>query len=181
MAVNLKKSAYMLVCMIVLGAVVAKCEDADIFKAITNFPNVTAIYSKSATYANANLECFTAELTHLDKKEGTANYTWYLPKQSGEPSTIVHHLMEADSPYEVNVITSPGPDTAWTAIWPYSDNKCIIAKAKDTQDVCLLFVNNDSVDNVPEECTEQYKNICGEGVLLYDKDKCTKRRQSSSK
>ncbi|XP_077540004.1 uncharacterized protein LOC144152572 [Haemaphysalis longicornis] len=176
MAFHLEKSAYLLVGVLVFGAVVAKCEYADVFKLIPKFTNVTAIYSLTATYANASLECLYAELTQFDRNEGTAEYTWYLRNDCGDPSMIVHQLMETDSPYEIKVRSSPDPETVWTAIWPYSDNTtCFILKAQDIENVCVLWVSDDSVDNVSEECTEAYEEICGEGVSLYDKDACTER------
>ncbi|XP_077539509.1 uncharacterized protein LOC144152165 isoform X2 [Haemaphysalis longicornis] len=136
---------------------------------IEKFPNTTAIYAVTATLGDADLHCVVAELTQYDSAKGTAAYTWHM-KNGG---TLVQNIKKGNTPYEVKVITSTDPFNEWTAIYPYTDNKiCFVLKAEDVEGVCGLWASNDYVTQVSTECIEEFQKICGEGVLLYDKNNC---------
>ncbi|XP_077539417.1 uncharacterized protein LOC144152084 [Haemaphysalis longicornis] len=173
MALALKKLPYVALCTLLLRAVVTKCGDADVLKTIEKFPNLTALHSTTADLLGTNLECATLQLTHFDAQDETAAYTWYLKTDNSAAPTFVDQIRAGDSPYEVKVVSTPDPETVWTATLPFTDEKtCFILKREDKTYACILWVSTDSVDNVSEQCIQENEKICGEGVVLYDKDTC---------
>ncbi|XP_077539460.1 uncharacterized protein LOC144152122 [Haemaphysalis longicornis] len=173
MALSPKKLPLLTICTLLFGAVSTKCDHADIFKTIENFPNLTEYFSTTPTYGGYMRHCVTAELTHFDSEAGTAAYTLYPKHSGGDQATILHTITAGDSPHEVKIVSSPDPEKVWTATVPFTDQKtCFILKGQDIKNVCVLWVSSDSIDNVPKQCTQEYNNICGRGFLLHDKSRC---------
>lgn len=172
MEFSLRNLPAYIVWTVLFVALSTKCDDTDGFK-MENFQNVTAIYSSSPTYDGDNLECLTAEMTQFDPQAGTAEYTWYLKNNGGGITKKIEKISPGDTPDEVRVVSSTHPGTVWIARFPFTDNKtCYIMKSQHIENMCILWTRNDFADNVSQQCLEANKKICGQGVLLYDKEKC---------
>ncbi|XP_037579965.2 uncharacterized protein LOC119462778 [Dermacentor silvarum] len=157
----------------------ATLEPVDVIKMIGYFRHMTAIYASTATAGDVQLECLHAQLTEYDLDAGTGTYLWFVTDDDGKEMTITHQITKGDSPDEVTVVGSNDPENPFTATVPYTDyRKCFILKSGDLGGQCMLWVNDEYKDHYPRKCTQKYKEYCGEGVLIYDKQTCANQEDA---
>ncbi|XP_075532086.1 uncharacterized protein LOC142564809 isoform X2 [Dermacentor variabilis] len=106
------------------------------------FPDGVAIYTSSN---DPSLMCVTADRTEY-KPNGKVVYTWNL--NSGKESKKDTHVVE--------YYPGPAPDT-------------VVAIANH---VCILWVPKAYVSSVPQECVDQFEDICDEEVPAYQEGLC---------
>ncbi|XP_070394445.1 uncharacterized protein [Dermacentor albipictus] len=87
--------------------------------------------------------------------------------------TTTINVREGDSPEYTPIVTSDDPGHPHNATVPYADNDtCFILKIDGMGDSCILWVNNEFKDDVPDVCVQKYKESCGKGSSVYDKKTC---------
>ncbi|KAL1416341.1 hypothetical protein MTO96_028064 [Rhipicephalus appendiculatus] len=110
---------------------------------IKNFENPVAIF---ASKDDADLECVSARRTHFNEKTHTATYVWILKGHRGSQRR----------PLRFDV---------WQG--PEQNQVNFVIKGK-----CMLWVTKRVEDNVPQDCIDQFVDICGAAVPEYSRDLC---------
>ncbi|XP_077514037.1 uncharacterized protein LOC144124947 [Amblyomma americanum] len=132
----------------------------------------TAIFDQDL---DGDLDCVTGVRTEFDKEAQTATYVWLLKGQNGQPGTnITFHLKPGPTPDKADFLSDDSDGPWQTMEYLYSDYKtCLVLDFPFKEgDQCMLWVWNQVKDDVPQWCTDNFKDICGYEVLAYDKDSC---------
>lgn len=146
----------------------------------TYFPDVVKVFEafeKAAAISDSNndsiLECLQAERTAFDSDALTAVYTWTLKPQDGMSSEHPYFtgIANDESGY-LTVFTNDDPTPREGAI-VYSDyENCFILKIYYYGNRCLLGVQPELKDSVPQHCIDHFVISCGAVVPLYSRDLC---------
>ncbi|XP_077494662.1 uncharacterized protein LOC144105419 [Amblyomma americanum] len=134
------------------------------------FPEAVAVYTSSH---DPSLECVTANRT-LYQPNKRVVYTWNL---NGAPEKAQHVLEYLPGPSQDTVIGIASHDTEnpLHVKFEYSNKKnCVVANFPYKGEVCMLWVRIDAVPDVPQECIDQYEDICSDEVPTYREDQCKK-------
>ncbi|XP_077486620.1 uncharacterized protein LOC144097888 [Amblyomma americanum] len=120
------------------------------------------------------LGCLSARRAALDPKTKTATYVWSLAGSDGKTrSHVPFYHMPGDTP-DASLYTVGSKDgPVEVGYFRYTDYKnCAILELPHFGDQCTLWVSEEARDSVPDKCLEQYADICGEGVPIFDKKTC---------
>ncbi|XP_049527773.1 uncharacterized protein LOC125947336 [Dermacentor silvarum] len=118
-------------------------ETPDAFEAFARFPHVVAIFNWND---DAFFECLEGKQISFDPEAKKTTYIFMYKGHHGEDKkNVAYHI-------------SQGP--AINEVIYYLD------------DECMLFVSKQAADNVPQECIEQYNDICGIAFSVYARDLC---------
>uniref|UniRef100_G3MSU2 Lipocalin/cytosolic fatty-acid binding domain-containing protein n=1 Tax=Amblyomma maculatum TaxID=34609 RepID=G3MSU2_AMBMU len=133
----------------------------------------TAIFDEDL---DGDLDCVRGIRTEFNKEAQTASYVWLLKGQNGQPGTnITFHVKTGPTPGTAyfRLDDSDGP---WNTIqYLYSDFKnCLVLDVPLMGgEQCMLWAMDEVKNNVPQHCTEKFKDICELEVLAYDEESCS--------
>ncbi|XP_077492418.1 uncharacterized protein LOC144103624 [Amblyomma americanum] len=140
------------------------------FKIFDLFPEAVAVYTSSH---DPSLECLTAKRSLYQPNKRVA-YTWSL-KGHGGSQKGEHVLTYFPGPSKDTVIGIANRDTKHPlhVKYDYTNNKnCVVANFPYKGEVCILWVRSEVVADVPQECIDQYQDICSDKVPAYHEDQC---------
>ncbi|XP_077533440.1 uncharacterized protein LOC144145642 [Haemaphysalis longicornis] len=142
----------------------------DAFKAFETIEYGVAI---SDIDNDQRLECLTVMRKDLDPEAKTVTYIWSInqgPEQKRKHYGF--HYTQGDSP-DTAKFTVGKNNTVEVKRVRYSDYKnCVITESSHFVEECTLWVTKDVVDQVPQNCIEQFADICGEAVNLRSSNIC---------
>ncbi|XP_075532087.1 uncharacterized protein LOC142564809 isoform X3 [Dermacentor variabilis] len=117
--------------------------------------------------------CVTADRTEY-KPNGKVVYTWNL--NSGKESKKDTHVVEyypGPAPDTVVAIANHDKKHPTLVKFDYTNNKnCVVANFPYKGEVCILWVPKAYVSSVPQECVDQFEDICDEEVPAYQEGLC---------
>ncbi|XP_075553801.1 uncharacterized protein LOC142586821 [Dermacentor variabilis] len=145
-----------------------------VIKMVASVPYMAAAYTSSSDPA---YRCMTASLTSIDetKKEGT--YSWYL-KSPIDHRTVVKvvnfNVTPGSAPDLLNFTVEGGGNQVYTAQYTYTNyENCLVSKIPYNNDgLCILWVTEEVVDNIPHDCLTEYQATCPVEYRAYDSDIC---------
>lgn len=82
--------------------------------------------------------------------------------------------MPGTTPDRFEYYTEDDPERRDVVTIPYANYiNCFVADGPyNNGEQCVLFVSKGTEDDVPEECIEQFEDICGVTVSTYSQDLC---------
>uniref|UniRef100_A0A023G2P1 Putative lipocalin-5 1 n=1 Tax=Amblyomma triste TaxID=251400 RepID=A0A023G2P1_AMBTT len=122
-------------------------------------------------------KCLTCTRTVYEPQNRFVVFVFHYQGQNGEPGTDVPFCVNLTATETLKFGFSPCDEGAITGTSQgyYFDGKsCFLARfPTSNQDHCLLWINEDFIDSVSEECVTQFDQNCGpQRYTLYDKEKC---------
>ncbi|XP_077515171.1 uncharacterized protein LOC144125558 [Amblyomma americanum] len=164
------------VCIVLLSPPLTSCEakhdTVDAFKIFENFPSAVALYDIDQ---DGDLDCMTAERTELSNNPRHATYILSLKGLNGHQArNITFHITPGPTP-DIKLFTvNEDYDHELQGRFIYTDyvNCAIDEFPIDNRQECILWVNTEVKDNVPQSCLDQFQENCENGVLAYDEDSC---------
>ncbi|XP_070378611.1 uncharacterized protein [Dermacentor albipictus] len=175
------------ICLLLLVAAMASCHfgkksksaqdpvDAyRVIKMVASVPYMAAAYTSSSDPA---YQCMTASLTSFDetKKEGT--YSWYL-KSPVDHRTVIKvvnfHFTSGSAPDLLNFTVEGGGNQVYTAQYTYTNyENCLVSQIPyNNEGLCILWVTEEVVDNIPHDCLAEYQATCPVEYRAYDSHIC---------
>ncbi|XP_065307567.2 uncharacterized protein [Dermacentor albipictus] len=140
------------------------------FQIFDIFLDGVAIYTSSD---DPSLKCVTADRTEYEPNRKVV-YTWNL--NSGEKSkkdTFVVEYHPGPTPDTVVAIANHDKKHPTSVKFDYTNNKnCVVANFPYKGEVCILWVPKAYVSSVPQECIDQYEDICDAEVPAYEEGLC---------
>ncbi|XP_049528026.1 uncharacterized protein LOC125947404 [Dermacentor silvarum] len=140
---------------------------------INNFENPVAIFTSSD---EADLECVSARRTHFNWETRTATYVWILKGHRGtQRRPLRFDAWQGPQPNQVNFLLKGNPSKEGTATVHYTDYKnCFVATFPSSVygGQCMMWVTKEVEDNVPQDCIDQFEDICDVEVSAYNHDLC---------
>ncbi|XP_077523688.1 uncharacterized protein LOC144134716 [Amblyomma americanum] len=147
-------------------------EPVDSFKMIGSLPSLVAMYTSSDSPI---FKCLSATRTRYDNEQKVATYVWHLKGLAGsEKKQSAFHIIPGNTVDDV-LFTLDDDDKDWyTAHYHYSNYKnCLVATIPyNGEDLCMLWVSKEVVDDIPEDCIDQYEDTCDVKVPEYTSDTC---------
>uniref|UniRef100_A0A034WXN5 Lipocalin 26 n=1 Tax=Rhipicephalus microplus TaxID=6941 RepID=A0A034WXN5_RHIMP len=143
----------------------------DFFKVIQIHPNGVAILD---TDEDGDLECLKAVRTKFEEGQA-ADYVWILKGLHGRPKrNITVHFKKADQPDRAIVAIDDDEDWKQESRLIYADYKnCAVVEIPYNDNTqCMLWTSEEAKDNVPSQCTEEFRKNCDKEVVAYDKATC---------
>ncbi|XP_077539586.1 uncharacterized protein LOC144152226 [Haemaphysalis longicornis] len=142
----------------------------DAFKIFQIFSDVAAIYDVNN---DTGLDCLIAKRTDIDLDARTAVYTWMLKSEDGKHREEIPFFVQgAADPGYLTFYTVDDP-TPKEGVYLYSDYKnCVTLKMEYHGNQCLLWVQQELKDSVPQNCIDHFVADCGAIVPLYSRDLC---------
>uniref|UniRef100_G3MSK1 Lipocalin/cytosolic fatty-acid binding domain-containing protein n=1 Tax=Amblyomma maculatum TaxID=34609 RepID=G3MSK1_AMBMU len=138
---------------------------------IKNFETPVLILASSD---DAELECLSARLTHFNEAARTATYVWNIKGHKGSQKRIrSFDLRQGKELNQVDFKEKDGPSGTVTV--PYSDMKnCFIGTFPTVLygGQCMMWVRKEVEDNVPQNCIDEFEDICDVEVSEYNHDLC---------
>uniref|UniRef100_A0A131YNS3 Lipocalin n=1 Tax=Rhipicephalus appendiculatus TaxID=34631 RepID=A0A131YNS3_RHIAP len=140
------------------------------FQVFDIFADGVAVYTSSN---DPSLKCLTAERQEY-KPNKKVVYTWKLNGDQGSKKET----------YVVEYYPGPTNDTVFAIVnndekhpmlvkLDYSNNKnCVVANFPYKGEVCILWVPKAYVSSVPQECVDQFEDICDAEVPDYQDGLC---------
>ncbi|XP_075550492.1 uncharacterized protein LOC142584219 [Dermacentor variabilis] len=146
-------------------------ETPDAIKMFSGLPYVVAARDVNR---DPFFKCLTATRTNFDAEEPSATYLWSLnAAQSGEKEYIPFHFTATDRPDILNLVVDSDTSHPDLARFQYTDYaSCGVMETHYFGYQCTLWVSDETKDSISQECLQQYADICGESVSLYDKEMC---------
>ncbi|KAL1473850.1 hypothetical protein MTO96_038422 [Rhipicephalus appendiculatus] len=143
----------------------------DCFKVFENFPFAVGI---SDVNNDTIYECLTTKRAWLDMDTKTGEYVWLLKGHKHHPrKTIPFYVAEGDSPDTFRFMEGSADAPAKVGQCYYSDYKtCTVVEMPYHGRLCTLWAAETERDKLPQECLEQFRDHCGVGIPLYNKDLC---------
>ncbi|XP_077551354.1 uncharacterized protein LOC144165115 [Haemaphysalis longicornis] len=119
------------------------------------------------------LECLTVMRKDLDPEAKTVTYIWSINQGPGQKRKhYAFHYTQGDSP-DTAYFTVGNDTKVEVKRVRYSDYKnCVITESSHFLEECTLWVPKDVVNQVPQNCIEQFADICGEAVNLRSNNIC---------
>ncbi|XP_077538828.1 uncharacterized protein LOC144151594 [Haemaphysalis longicornis] len=142
----------------------------DAFKVFQVFGDAAAIFDSNDDNI---LECVLSNRTAIDLDARTAVFTWTLRSPDGKPGEKVSFFAHAEAePGALTIYTNDDP-TPTEGAYTYSDYQdCVILKIHFQGDQCILWVQRELKDSVPQHCIDHFVADCGAVVPLYSRDLC---------
>ncbi|XP_077538977.1 uncharacterized protein LOC144151731 [Haemaphysalis longicornis] len=142
----------------------------DAFEIFQIFSDVVAIYDVNN---DIGLDCLIAKRTDIDLDAHTVVYTWILKSEDGKPREKILFFVQAEAnPGYLTFYTDDDP-TPKEGVYLYSDYKnCVTLKMEYRGNQCLLWVQPELKDSVPQNCIDHFVADCGAIVPLYSRDLC---------
>ncbi|XP_077513052.1 uncharacterized protein LOC144124290 [Amblyomma americanum] len=145
----------------------------DAFEIFESFPSAVAISDQDL---DGDLDCVKGVRTDFDKESKKATYVWLLKGKNGQAGTnITFHLKPGATPEKADYLLDDSHGPWKTVQYLYSDYKdCVVGDVlyKETEQ-CMLWVSDQVKHDVPQRCTDKFKDICDFGVMAYDEDSCS--------
>ncbi|KAL1458847.1 hypothetical protein MTO96_027658 [Rhipicephalus appendiculatus] len=144
----------------------------DAFKMFEIFPVAIAMFD---TDKDGDLDCLTTVRSNYDEEGHTVTYTWLLAGLNGhEKQNITFKLTEGPSPDKPVYIPVDGDGSEKIANFIYTDYKtCTVLEIpyKEEQE-CILWVNQEALKDVPENCVDYFYDNCNTENAAYDEETC---------
>ncbi|XP_054932000.1 uncharacterized protein [Dermacentor andersoni] len=125
---------------------------------------------------DGDLDCVTAVRTKYDDDGPTADYVWLLKGLNGHvKKNITYHFEKGDAPDKAFVTIDDDDGQMQEARALYDDYQtCAVLEFPYKRNPrCMLWTTDEVKDNVPSECTEQFRKKCAVEVVVYDKESCS--------
>ncbi|XP_075535409.1 uncharacterized protein LOC142570998 [Dermacentor variabilis] len=146
---------------------------SDIMKVFETHPYGVAIFDIDN---DGDLDCLTAVRTKFDNDGPTADYVWLLKGLNGHvKKNITYHFEKGDAPDKAFVTVDDDDRQNQEARAIYADYQtcAVLDIPYNGKPECTLWTTDEVKDNVPSQCTEQYKKNCEVEVVVYDKESCS--------
>ncbi|XP_077540300.1 uncharacterized protein LOC144152748 [Haemaphysalis longicornis] len=146
-------------------------------KSFPEASEVFQIFSDIAAISDANndtiLECMIAKRTYIDLDSNTAVYTWTLKSQDGEPGEKISFFVRGEAAPGIITVYPEDDPTPREGVYLYTDyENCLTFKMEYRGNICLLWVQRELKDSVPQHCIDHFVADCGAVVPLYSQDLC---------
>ncbi|XP_077541029.1 uncharacterized protein LOC144153254 [Haemaphysalis longicornis] len=139
--------------------------------------HVFEIFEDTAAISDSNgdniLECLLGKRTTIDPDARTATFTWTINPQDGTLSEKAYFWVKAEGePGHFTVFSNDDP-TPRDAVYLYSDyENCLILVMGYNGERCLLGVQRELKDSVPQHCIDRFLTDCGADVPPHSRDLC---------
>ncbi|XP_054931999.1 uncharacterized protein [Dermacentor andersoni] len=157
----------------VFGESNAETQDVpDIMKIFETHPYGVAIFDIDN---DGDLDCLTAIRTKYDNDGPSADYVWLLKGLKGHvKKNITYHFKKGDAPDKAFVTVDDDPQNQEARAFYADFQTCAVLDIPyNGKPECTLWTTDEVKDNVPSQCTEQYKKNCEVEVVVYDKESCS--------
>ncbi|XP_075538238.1 uncharacterized protein LOC142572777 [Dermacentor variabilis] len=179
MAAN-TKAAFSVIYMLALALTNVRAEGkhqlergiVDAFQLFRTFPYAVAVYDVDN---DGDLDCLTTVRTNFMEEPLSATYVFILKGLGGNESrNITYHIKPGPTPDMVFYTVDDDYDFVQVGHFIYSDYKscAVVGFPFGGRQECILWTTKDVLNDVPEHCMDQYKDICGDAVNLYDEESC---------
>ncbi|XP_037510178.1 uncharacterized protein LOC119386959 [Rhipicephalus sanguineus] len=125
---------------------------------------------------DGDLDCLTARRTEFHKDPPSATYVWMLGGLNGkEKKEIIFHFKPGPTPDQA-IFTMDGTDgTEQLLKTVYTDYAAcaLLQLPYGGREECMLWVTNESKNEVPQTCVDQFRQHCDVEVVAYDEDTCS--------
>ncbi|KAL1425237.1 hypothetical protein MTO96_019388 [Rhipicephalus appendiculatus] len=134
------------------------------------FADGVGVYTSSD---DPSLQCVTADRTEYEPNKKVV-YTWHLHNDQGsnkDTFVVEYH----PGPTKDSVVAFVNNDKKHSRLvkFDYTNNKnCVVANFPYKGEVCILWVPKADVSSIPQECVDQFEDICDAKVPSYQKDLC---------
>ncbi|XP_077486136.1 uncharacterized protein LOC144097268 [Amblyomma americanum] len=120
-------------------------------------------------------KCLTGWRLSYDPKEASATYAWSLNAGEGQKRrNATFQYVPGDTPNTARVVVNSDTIHPDVASFPYTDFKtCAVVEVNFRGHHCMLWALDEAKDSIKEECLRKHAEICGQGIVLYDKDTCS--------
>uniref|UniRef100_A0A023GDM8 Putative lipocalin-2 1 n=1 Tax=Amblyomma triste TaxID=251400 RepID=A0A023GDM8_AMBTT len=156
-----------------------KQDVVDAFKIFENLDNAVAMLDVDL---DGDLDCLVAKRTEFDKNGPSATYVWILSGLNGEEkNNITFHLKPGPSPDKPAFTLGNGGGPEQIANFVFADYQscAVIQLPYGGGQECMLWVTNETKDNYPQYCVDQYEDNCGGQKIAYDENTCSQLLGSS--
>ncbi|XP_077538830.1 uncharacterized protein LOC144151595 [Haemaphysalis longicornis] len=142
----------------------------DAFKVFQTFEDIVGILDSNN---DTILECLLARRTAIDLDARTGVYTWEVKSPDGKIRKEIPFFVRAErKPGSLTIFTDDDP-TPRDGVYFYSDyENCVTLKMEFFGERCLLWVQKELKDSVPQHCIDKFVADCGVAVPLYSQDLC---------
>ncbi|KAL3195461.1 hypothetical protein MRX96_045662 [Rhipicephalus microplus] len=168
--------AFLLPTVLCLGEHKLRRNQTNAFQVFDIFADGVAVYTSSQ---DPSLECLTAERKEY-KPNKKVVYTWNLHGNPGsENETYVVEYYPGPSNDTVFAIVNHDEKHPTLVKIDYSNNKnCVVANFPYKGEVCILWVKKAYVSTFPQECVDQYEDICDAEIPDYQEGLCNEAASS---
>ncbi|KAH6925020.1 hypothetical protein HPB50_027172 [Hyalomma asiaticum] len=162
--------AFLLPTVLCLGEHKLKRNQTNAFKVFDIFADGVAVYTSSD---DPSLQCVTAYRTEYEPNKKVV-YTWHLHHEEGsnkDTYVVEYH----PGPTEDTVVAISDNDEKHSTLvkFDYTNNKnCVVANFPYKGEVCILWVPKADASSVPQECVDQFEDICDVKVPGYQEELC---------
>ncbi|XP_049511674.1 uncharacterized protein LOC119464268 isoform X1 [Dermacentor silvarum] len=134
------------------------------------FPDAVALYTSSN---DPSLKCVTADRTEYEPNK-TVTYTWNLHSdQESKKDTFVVEYQPGPAQDTAIAIVNHDKKHPTLVKFDYTNNKnCVVANFPYKGEVCILWVPKAYVSSFPQECVDQFEDICDAEVPAYQEGLC---------
>ncbi|KAL3246720.1 hypothetical protein MRX96_057453 [Rhipicephalus microplus] len=149
-----------------------KHEIADVKKVFDNFDSVVAIFDIDK---DGDLDCLSGARTYYDKHSSTATYVWFLKGLNGHKAqNISYEVRPGPKPNQFLFKNQDTDEPVQEGTYDYTDYKsCVVMEMPyNDSEECVLWVTWNVVNDIPQDCQDQYEDNCDDAKLAYDKESC---------
>ncbi|XP_077552753.1 uncharacterized protein LOC144167332 isoform X2 [Haemaphysalis longicornis] len=135
------------------------------------FPEAVAVLTSSE---DPSMKCATATRSKYDKTGMKAEYIWNLNGDQGHGTeTFTIAYLPGKQKDHVKGFVDGDRKNPYDVKFDYTNRKnCMVARFPYNGDQCVLWVLPSVKDEVPQECIDNFEDICDEKISTYDKSFC---------
>ncbi|XP_077486163.1 uncharacterized protein LOC144097290 isoform X2 [Amblyomma americanum] len=142
---------------------------------LASMPHTATVY---ASIEDPTLPCATALRTEHDLPEKTATYLVHLKGLNGTEEqflTYDYSIATPDVPNKATLVVDKdysNPVIITVLFTDYQTCFVGILPFGDQAEQCMLWVEVEYLERIPQRCNDAFKDSCGSGFLLYSKKLC---------
>uniref|UniRef100_A0A023GA10 Putative lipocalin-5 1 n=1 Tax=Amblyomma triste TaxID=251400 RepID=A0A023GA10_AMBTT len=156
------------VCLAVkFGCSAGALDFTNAFESFKYFPRGIAIFDEDE---DGDLDCLRAKLTKF--QNDSATYVWFV--KGDPPKRIAVDIQPGPTPDVVVYEMDNDKGHEHKAYFFYIDYNCMLHDFYHNGNrECVMWVQPDIAENLPQICTDKYLEYCNTQKIVYDKDSCS--------
>ncbi|XP_037524193.1 uncharacterized protein LOC119401444 isoform X2 [Rhipicephalus sanguineus] len=162
--------AFLLPTVLCLGEHKLHRNTTNAFQVFDIFADGVGVYTSSN---DPSLQCLTADRIEYEPNKKSV-YTWHLHGgQRSDKDTYVTEYYPGPTQDTVVAFFNNDKKHPKLVTFDYTNNKnCVVANFPYKGDVCILWVPKKDVSSYPQECVDQFEDICDAEVPDYQEGLC---------